>query len=305
MDTGILEFSAYDRRSMIYTKEMLLSLEPAGVDGRHADTGTDAQGSSDCGDLQVMTSIVEPPAPIPTVDTDPPWTVLIVEDSQAVAVLHQRLVDAMPGFRSVGVVSDGESAYRAIAAERPDLAIVDLAMPGCDGRTLVRRLRTEGLPVEVVVVTASRDARTVREMLHLGIVDYLVKPFAPERLQHSMSTFARRARGLRRAQLGQDDVDIVQASGAVGMLRVPKGLKRGRLSAVRSVLEASQHALTAEEVGERIGVARVTARRYLDYLDVIGTVTVERECHGPGRPRNRYRYVRTQASPGRPGVTPA
>jgi len=34
MDTGILEFSAYDRRSMIYTKEMLLSLEPAGVDGR-------------------------------------------------------------------------------------------------------------------------------------------------------------------------------------------------------------------------------------------------------------------------------
>jgi NADH-quinone oxidoreductase subunit I len=34
MDTGILEFSAYDRRSMIYTKDMLLSLEPAGTDGR-------------------------------------------------------------------------------------------------------------------------------------------------------------------------------------------------------------------------------------------------------------------------------
>jgi formate hydrogenlyase subunit 6/NADH:ubiquinone oxidoreductase subunit I len=34
MDTGILEFSAYDRQSMIYTKEMLLSLEPAGADGR-------------------------------------------------------------------------------------------------------------------------------------------------------------------------------------------------------------------------------------------------------------------------------
>ena len=44
-------------------------------------------------------------------------------------------------------------------------------------------------------------------------------------------------------------------------------------------------------MGRRVGVARVTARRYLDYLDVIGAVRVERECHGPGRPLNRYQHV--------------
>lgn len=250
-----------------------------------------------------MSSRAEIPAHGPALEADPPWKVLIVEDSHAVAALHQRIVDTMPGFRSLGVVTDGDSAYRGVAAMRPDLAIIDLAMPGCDGRTLLRRLRTEGLPVEVIVVTASRDAQTVREMLHLGVVDYLVKPFAPERLQHSMSTFARRARGLRRAQLAQDDVDIVQASGAVRMHRLPKGLKRARLSAVRAVLEDSERALSAAEVGECIGVARVTARRYLDYLDVIGTVAVERQCHGPGRPLNRYRYVRPQGRPGQPAVT--
>jgi predicted ArsR family transcriptional regulator len=46
----------------------------------------------------------------------------------------------------------------------------------------------------------------------------------------------------------------------------------------------------------------VTARRYLDYLDVIGSVTVERECHGPGRPRNRYRHRPPERS-NQPGVT--
>jgi response regulator of citrate/malate metabolism len=244
-----------------------------------------------------MSDLADIPAHAIALESDPPWKVLIVEDNHTVAALHQRLVDTMPGFRSLGVVADGEAAYRAVAAMRPDLAIVDLAMAGCDGRTLLRRLRSEELPVEVIVVTASRDAQTVREMVHLGVVDYLVKPFAPERLKHSMSTFARRARGLRRAQLGQDDVDIVQASGAVRMHRLPKGLKRARLSAVRSVLEVSEHALSAEEVGERIGVARVTARRYLDYLDVIGTVSVERQCHGPGRPLNRYRYVQPPERP--------
>lgn len=224
------------------------------------------------------------------VDRDPPWTVLIVEDDQAVALLHQRLVEATPGFRSLGAVPDGEAAYHAICSLRPDLAIVDLAMPGCDGRTLLRRMRANDVPVEVIVVTASRDAKTVREMLHLGVVDYLVKPFAPERLQHAMSSFARRVRGLRRAQLAQDDVDIVQASGAVGIHRPPKGLKVRRLAEIRSLLKESREALSADEVGARVGIARVTARRYLDYLDVIGAVTVERRCHGPGRPLNRYRH---------------
>jgi two-component system response regulator DctR len=232
----------------------------------------------------------------PIIERDPPWRVLIVEDDHAVASLHQRLVERTPGFRSLGVVSDGESAFRAVNSLRPDLAIVDLAMPRCDGRALLRKMRAHDVPVEAIVVTAARDAETVREILHLGVIDYLVKPFAPERLQHAMSSFARRARGLRRAQLAQDDVDIIQATGAVGMYRLPKGLKSKRLAQVRCVLQRGDAALTAEEVGAHVGIARVTARRYLDYLEVIGAVTVERECRGPGRPRNRYRYVRAPAT---------
>jgi len=221
-----------------------------------------------------------------------PWKVLIVEDSHDVAVLHQRLVDAMPGFRSIGVASDGESAMRTTVTMRPDLAIVDLSMPGGDGRTFLRQLRAANLNVEVIVVTASRDAQTVREMMHAGVVDYLVKPFEPERLQHAMTTFSCRARALRRAYLAQDDVDLVQSTGAVRMYRPPKGLKRTRLVAVRSILEDSDRPLSAEEVAERIGVARVTARRYLDYLNVTGTVNIERSRSGPGRPLNCYRFIR-------------
>jgi two-component system, CitB family, response regulator DctR len=231
------------------------------------------------------------PAPEPAVWTQRPWSVLIVEDSHVVATLHRRLVETMPGFRSIGVVSEGDSAYRAVTSMRPDLAIVDLGMPGSDGLSFLRRVRADGLSLEVIVVTAARDSQTVREAMHLGVVDYLVKPFAPERLRQSLSAFAQRARALRRAQLGQDDVDLVQASGAVRLPRLPRGLKRSTLAAVRSTLESSEQALSAEEVGIKIGVARVTARRYLEYLEVIGAARVERECNGPGRPRNCYRHV--------------
>jgi two-component system, CitB family, response regulator DctR len=221
----------------------------------------------------------------------PPWRVLVVEDNPMVAALHARLIDALADFRTAAVVSSGEAAYRAIDVVRPDLAIVDLTMPGGDGLTLLKRVRQEGLPLEVVVVTASRDPATIREAMHLGVIDYLVKPFAPERLRQSFSAFALRSRALTRPLLAQDDIDLVQSTGAARIQRLPKGLKRSTLKAVRQALEASDTPLSAEEVGQRIGVARVTARRYLEYLDVIGVTRVERECHGPGRPRNRYQHI--------------
>jgi two-component system response regulator DctR len=228
----------------------------------------------------------------PTPDAqDATWRVLIVEDSPVVAEVHRRLVETTPGFVALDVASDGDAAYRTAMRMRPDLAIVDLSMPGTDGRSFLRRVRQESLPLEIIVVTASRDAATVRETLHLGVIDYLVKPFAPERLQRALGAFAQRARGLRRAELGQDAVDLIHSSGAPRLHPLPKGLKRSTLCAVRGTIARADGPLSAEELGRMIGVARVTARRYLDYLDVIGAVRLERECRGPGRPLNRYHRV--------------
>lgn len=220
------------------------------------------------------------------------WKVMIVEDSPEVAALHRRLVDDTAGFRTIHIASDGVSALRALKALSPDLAIVDLTMPGGDGLTMLRKVRRESIPVEVIIVTASRDTQTVRDAMHLGIVDYLVKPFAPDRLRQSLTAFAWRARAFQRSQLAQDEVDLVQSSGAPRLQRLPKGLKRSTLDSVKHVLEEATVALTADEVGRRVGIARVTARRYLEYLDVIGAATVEREYLRSGRPRNRYSKVR-------------
>src|SRR5262245_13414285 len=203
------------------------------------------------------------------------WKVVIVEDSPEVAALHRRLVDDTAGFRAVHIASDGVSGLRALKLLAPDLAILDLTMPGGDGLTMLRNVRRESIPVEVIVVTASRDTQTVRDATHLGIVDYLVKPFAPDRLRQSLTAFACRARALQRAHLAQDEVDLVQSSGAPRLQRLPKGLKRSTLTSVERVLDDATGALTADEVGQRVGVARVTARRYLEYLDVIGAATVE------------------------------
>ncbi|HEY5057952.1 MAG TPA: response regulator [Gaiellaceae bacterium] len=237
-----------------------------------------------------MTATAASLGPSPGHRRSPPlWKVLIVEDSPVVAELHRRLVDQVPDFRSIAIRRDGEAAYQAVVSLRPDLAIVDLAMPGGGGLPFLRRIRNDGLPVEAIVVTASRESQAVREALQLGAIDYLVKPFAPERLQAALAAFAQRIRTLQRTQLGQNEVDLANTSGAMRVPRLPKGLRRSTLVAVQSTLEGAEGALGASEVGERVGVARVTARRYLEYLEVIGLARLERDNHGPGRPRNRYR----------------
>jgi response regulator of citrate/malate metabolism len=132
------------------------------------------------------------------------WSVLVVEDDPYVARLHGRLVDATSGFQTVATAASGEEARALVVKVNPDLAIVDLSMPGSDGISLLRGLRRDGHPLEVIVVTAVRDARVVLEVMHLGVVDYLVKPFAPERLQQALGAFITRARTLRRPRLTQD-----------------------------------------------------------------------------------------------------
>jgi two-component system response regulator DctR len=221
------------------------------------------------------------------------WRVMIVEDNRPVAALHKRLVDSMPSFRTVHVAWNGEQAFRALPSVLPNVIILDLTMPGGDGLSFLARVRAEEVPVEVIVVTASRSGATIQEAMRHGVIDYLVKPFTPQRLRQALSTFAVRQRALTRPELTQEDVDAVKAYGAVGRRRLPKGLKEATLSDVLAVLQESRRALAADEVGRKIGVARVTARRYLEYLELVGAAQVVRETGGPGRPRNRYRATRT------------
>lgn len=215
------------------------------------------------------------------------WRVMIVEDNTAVAALHKRIVDSLPYMRTDHIAPNGERAFEAMRTVQPDLVILDLTMSGGDGIPFLRRLRAEGIPVDVIIVTASRGGRIVQECMHLGAVDYLVKPFSPNRLRAALAACAMRWRTLTRsAQLSQADVDTIQGGGD---RRLPYGLKDTTLESVIAALEAAREAQSANDIAGRVGVARVTARRYLEYLQVLDIVEMTREGEGPGRPQNRYR----------------
>ena len=117
--------------------------------------------------------------------------ILVVEDNDLVA-------DALTmGLGAAGFAVDrsasAEAAHNALAAEHFDLLVVDVGLPGEDGLSLVRRLRSRGSTQPVLILTA-RDTLAIKvEALNLGADDFLLKPFEQDELIARCRALIRRA----------------------------------------------------------------------------------------------------------------
>jgi EAL domain-containing protein (putative c-di-GMP-specific phosphodiesterase class I)/CheY-like chemotaxis protein len=101
--------------------------------------------------------------------------VLIAEDEPSVRAALAALIEAEPGLALLGAVGDADAAIASATALRPDVAIVDVGMPGGGGAHAAREIRRCSPTTKVLALSASDDRATVLEMLQAGVVGYLVK----------------------------------------------------------------------------------------------------------------------------------
>ena len=101
-------------------------------------------------------------------------TVVFADDHAIVREGFASLCEAN-GMRVVGQCADGATAIETILAREPDFAILDLNMPGMTGIEAVRRLRNAGCPSKLMILSISRDDKTVIEALRAGADAYLLK----------------------------------------------------------------------------------------------------------------------------------
>jgi response regulator of citrate/malate metabolism len=214
--------------------------------------------------------------------------VLVVDDDFMVASIHTRFVDRVPGFTVVGQAATGATALAEVERLDPDLVLLDVHLPDLSGIEVLRRLRADGNDVGVVMVTAAREADTVRAAAAGGAASYLVKPFEHDDLATRLETFRQSWLALRDLDTPeQDDIDAVFAPLGRGRAALPKGLSPETADAVRAALAGATE-LSAAECAEAVGVSRVSARRYLEHFVAEGSATVRLRYGGAGRPERRY-----------------
>ena len=219
--------------------------------------------------------------------------VLIVDDDFMVAKVHAAFVAALDGFQVVGTATTGAAALAEVERLRPDLVLLDVYLPDMTGLDVLRRLRADGSAVDVVVISAARDVDSIRSALHGGVLHYLVKPFDRRTFEDRLRQYAALRGELAELDVaGQSDVDRVfggSRSGAVAAPATPKGIAPETLELVRQALAAAaDQGLSATECSQRTGLARVSARRYLEQLVAQQQADVRQRYGTAGRPERRF-----------------
>jgi DNA-binding NarL/FixJ family response regulator len=112
---------------------------------------------------------------------DEPVTRIVLADDHALVLEGLRaLLNAAPDLRVIATATDGERLLEAIRRFQPDVVAMDLQMPYMDGLTCLRHIRTENLPVRVLVISAFGDAQSMRAALEGGADGFTLKTDSPE-----------------------------------------------------------------------------------------------------------------------------
>ncbi len=234
--------------------------------------------------------------------------VLVVEDEPVAAAAHAAYIGRLEGFRLAGTAADGSSALRllndfAAAGEPVELVLLDMNLPDLHGLDIARRMRSAGILADIIAVTAVRELPVVRGAVATGVVQYLIKPFTFATFADKLGSYRLfrsrlHAAGTPGTGASQSDVDEAFASlRAPSELPLPKGLSVATLASVQDFLRGRPGAVSASEVMSALGMSRVTARRYLEYLADAGTVSRQARYGTPGRPENEYRWLRRPDRP--------
>lgn len=218
---------------------------------------------------------------------------LVVDDDFMSASIHRSYVERIGGFEVVGEAHSGREALELVGRLRPDLVLLDIYLPDMSGLDVLRRLRQNAeAAVDVIAVTAAKDVKTLRAAMQGGVVHYVVKPFLFETFRERLERYAALKQRLERlGEASQGDVDhLFSLLRVVRRERLPKGISAPTLGLVVAAARESEAEVSAVEVAERAGISRGTARRYLEYLESLGSVELTLRYGATGRPEHLYRW---------------
>jgi DNA-binding NarL/FixJ family response regulator len=187
--------------------------------------------------------------------------VVVVDDQSAIREGLALLIEALPGITVVGQAPDGLVAAEVVAETTPDVVLMDLAMPRCDGVTATRRIRDDHPGTQVVVLSTYADEDSILRALDAGALGYLTKSATRDEI----------GRAVHAAAAGQAVLDSeVQrrlVAAAVKAPAPPEPESPGELTAretdVLRLLAAGQ---TNREIARALFVGEATVKTHINRI---------------------------------------
>ncbi|MBR0633280.1 MULTISPECIES: response regulator [Bacillus] len=226
--------------------------------------------------------------------------VLIAEDDFRIAAIHESYIQKVQGFQVAGKAKSAKDLWGALQKEQVDLILLDVYMPDELGTNLLPLLRERHPEVDVIIITAATETMLLRDALHYGVVHYLIKPVTAQKFTQVLTEYKEKRELINsKEEVNQTMIDlffgqIQEESQQKDERDLPTGINSLTLDKVKTFMAAEMNGITAEELGEKMGASRTTARRYVEYLVTTGECRAELAYGIIGRPERKYYPAKKQ-----------
>ncbi|MBV4366418.1 two-component system response regulator DcuR [Erwinia phyllosphaerae] len=219
--------------------------------------------------------------------------VLVVDDDAMVAELNRCYIGQLEGFSCGGIAATLQQAKEMALQGEYDLVLLDIYLQQDNGLDLLPVLRQAKRAVDVIVISSAADAETIRQSLHYGVVDYLIKPFQFPRFEEALTGWRRR-KALMEGQhyYQQADVDkLIHGDRVAGDgKKLPKGLTPQTLRTLCQWIDAHpDDEFSTDDLAAAVNISRVSCRKYLIWLAQCNILFTSIHYGATGRPVYRYR----------------
>lgn len=224
--------------------------------------------------------------------------VMIIEDDPMVRDINTKFLKKVQGFKLLSAVGNLTDAKDFIKEEKLDLILLDIYLPKENGIDFLKWLREDEIKVEVILITADKTVDRIQEAFRYGARDYLIKPFTFERFKEALLKFKDRYNNFKKVnEIEQSQLDKYISSNKELIIKektnndeLIKGLNIYTYNSIwQQVEKMGETFITAEELAEVLGIARVTIRKYLDYMNKQKKLEKVIEYGKIGRPQHKYK----------------
>lgn len=198
--------------------------------------------------------------------------VVVVDDQTVVREGLVTILDLLAGVEVVGSGSDGEEAVALVKDHHPDVVLMDLRMPRCDGVEATRRIRSEHPATEVVVLTTYEDDDSILAALDAGARGYLTKDAA----SHQIAQAIRAAAGGQGVLSSDVQAKLVTAATGGAAFRptvADAALPDGLTPREADVLRLMAAGRTNAEIAAALFVSEATVKSHINHLFAKAGVT--------------------------------